>query len=85
MTKTVARNDGFTVIILHSQFLTQHSIPKTHLCATIALKTRPKGGSRHEERGERGIFFIKHFSNCSTLHRISLAARAASLDPRLRS
>ena len=44
-----------------------------------------KGGSRHKEHHheERGIFFIRHFSNCSTLHHNALAARAACLDLRL--
>ena len=32
---------------------------------------------------ERVIFFIRHFSSWSTLHRNALAARAACLDPRL--
>ena len=43
-----------------------------------------KGGSRHKVHHykERVIFYVRHFSNWSTLHRNALAAWAACLDPR---
>ena len=53
----------------------------------IVQVTRAKGGSRHNVyyHEERAIFFIRHFSNCPTLHRTAVAARAACLDPRLQA
>ena len=44
-----------------------------------------KGGSRHKNWCMARVlsFLIRYFSNYYTLHRSDLAARAASLDPRL--
>ena len=42
-----------------------------------------KGGSTHKAQ-YYDFFFIRLFSNCFTLHRNSLAARAAFLDLRLK-
>ena len=54
----------------------------------VAKKSRQviwKGGFRHKAHyyNERVILVIRHFSNCSTLHRNALAAWGACLDPRL--
>ena len=48
-------------------------------------RLRLKGESRHKAQyyDERFFFFIRHFSNCFTLHRNALAAWAACLDLRL--
>ena len=42
----------------------------------VIISANCKGGSRHQEHHyeERVIFFLMHFSNCSTLNRNALAA-----------
>ena len=50
---------------------------KTHpQLTTIRFILTNKGGSRHKAQyyGERFLFFIRHFSNCFTLHRNALSA-----------
>ena len=54
---------------------------------TIPLKDVLKGGSSHKNWCMAKVlgFLIRYFSNYYTLHRSDLAARAAPLDPRLRT